>query len=168
MFKIPGLPNPWLILGVVVAFIGYGEVRAYKAREAVRMEWRAEVNEANVAAMKEKARIDAENAAKDLAAAEHTRDLEAQYAREIEDMRRSGDNFRRVLNQRLRDAEARCSGRVVSSTAPDSGDVQDASNGGDDRRGRPDLEGADRLRNVAKTLQAQVKQCYAWMQEHGR
>lgn len=165
---IPGLPNPWLILGVVIALGGSWVHGNWKGREAVRMEWRAEVNEANATAMKERARIDAENAAKDLAAAEYTRDLEAQYASEIEDMRRSGDNFRRVLNQRLRDAEARCSGSVVPSTTPDPRDVQDASNGGDAGRGRPDFEGADRLRNVAKTLQAQVKQCYAWMQEHGR
>lgn len=168
MFKVPGLPNPWLILGVVIALGGSWAHGNWKGRESIRMEWRAEVNEANVAAMKEKARIDAENAAKDLAAAEHTRDLEAQYAREIEDMRRSGDNFRRVLNQRLRDAEARCFSSILPAAPANPGDVQDPAGRGDNRHGRPDIESVDRLREVTKTLQAQVKQCYAWMQEHGR
>lgn len=154
----------WKKIALVLMLAGVWFHGDRNGSSRVQVKWDAEVAEANLKAITEKARLDAENAAKDAAQAAHTRDLEADYAKKLQ----AADAGRDAFAKRLRDAQARYSRCELSATAPNSSGSTGGSTGSDGGYGGIDIEGAQRLRAVGIKLQETVKLCHAWAKEVGR
>lgn len=104
----------------------------------------------------------ARSAAKDAANADLSRDLEATRAKAIADDAAGRDAFAERLRRATLAARRGC---MPTATPAASGNAEPAA-GNDDGRGA--IDPGLRLREVIKTLQADVKLCWAWGASVGR
>jgi hypothetical protein len=160
--------NPYLIIAAILVCLGTGVAGYLKGSADVRDEWRAEVAEADGAALKKKAELDELARAKEAADAEQAMNLEAKHAKDLEAVRAGSSGFINELSRRLRVAEAGRARCDLSSAAADPG-VSPGGTGQPEGGYRgPDLASADRLREVGLTLQSELRDCRAWVLKHGR
>lgn len=165
---IPLLLRYWKPLAAVVFVAAVWLHGQHTGSSRVRAAWQAEVAEASAAAAEEKALIDARNALKDARNAAYAISLEVKYAKELEAALSGRSAFTAELARRMRNAEARCAGGVVSAAAADPGLPEGGAGDADGGHRGPDPESADRLREIGLTLQSQLRQCRAWVLQHGR
>lgn len=167
--KLPFLPSPWLILGVILALAGAWIHGRHAGAENVRADWMLEVAESDRRHAAELAALEKENAAIAAAQAEATRNMEAAYAQ-----RRAADDagradFERRLAERLRASNARPPGCELPRAAPDPGAAQGDAAGGDIEFRGIDIEGVQRVRAVGLELQRLVREvCVPWAHSVGR
>ncbi len=165
---LPRIPSPWILLGGLIAALIYGEIRAYQSAANVHVRWNAEKSEANATAAREKARIDAENAAKAQAAAIATRNRDAEHAKEVAAIESSRNAAVREFDRRLRLAQARYSHCQLPGTAPHSSVPEGSAPGSE--TGLPPTAAGDlaAIGADANKLAAIVRQCVDWAGQVGR
>lgn len=164
----PSLVNPWVLLGLLILVGGAWLHGDSHGRAETKEAWRLDVAESDRIAAEEKARLDAIAREKESADSLHVITLEAQHAKELEVVRSGSAAFIDRLNRRLRDAEKRCSGGVLPETSADPSFPEGGTGLPEGGHGGPDLESADRLREIGLTLQAELRDCRAWVLKHGR
>jgi hypothetical protein len=162
------IPLHWVAIGLVALITICWGAGFYEGRQYTLKAWRAEVAQADAAALKAKADLDEKTRAKEAADAEHAMNLEAQHAKDLEAVRAGSAGFIDTLTRRLRVAEARCTGGVLSSTAADPGVPERGTGQPESGHRGPDLASANRLREVGLTLQSELRNCRAWVLKHGR
>lgn len=160
--------NPYLIIAAILVWLGTGIAGYLKGSADVRNAWRTEVAQADAAALKKKAELDEQARAQEAADAEHAMNLEAQHAKDLEAVRAGSAGFINELTRRLRIAEtgrARCE---LSAASADPGVSEGRTDQPESGYRGPDIESANRLREVGLTLQTELRDCRAWVLKHGR
>lgn len=164
------MPNPWLILGVVLALGGaalagytYGTKHEARAWEAATAKLQAE-------AAQTLATANAAAAAKDQSNAELARNLDEKHAKELEAINAARDSAGKRLADSVRNlTRCRSSGPgELPVAASDPGIVADDATGGD--AGLSAQIGAS-LAGIgadANKLAATVRQCVEWANQVGR
>lgn len=159
---IPGLPNPYLALGAVLAFLGafLGGMGYQHSRD--KAEYGAQQAQFQAAAAQ--MATDAEKRARDAdnKAVEAARTAEEQHARDLQTI----DAGSTAFAERLRLAKAGAGRNCVPTAATPASQPASVAAGSDGTGGEPDP--GSRLREVALSLQADVKGCWAWAAGVGR
>lgn len=158
----------WKPLAVALLLLGVWLHGDRNGSSRVQAKWDAEVAQANLDAIKKKAEIDQIARDKESRDALHAINLEAEHARQLEAVRNGSAAFVDTLTRRLRNAEAGRSRCELSSAAADTGVSQERTGEPEGGYRGPDLKSSDRLRTVGLTLQAELRDCRAWVLKHGR
>ena len=158
------LPNPYVILGLLIAFIGGMTGAFFYGEHVENLSWEVSTSKLKIDAAAKLADANARAAAADAKSAALALQLDNDHDKAIADIQASAADFNEQLSNILRDLQ-RCrssGGRAVPVPAKPPGQPTPATTGSDGGHGRPDLEAGERLRSVTKMLQADVKECWAW------
>jgi hypothetical protein len=158
------IPNPWVILGFVVALIGASLGGYFYGKHHEGLIWQAKVSAQEAEAATLLDQLDKTAALKDAQQAEAGRNMEAEHAKHLADLDATSADFARRLAERVRDAERGARGScAVPPTAPAAGEPKSASSGGDDGRGPIDTVAVSRARDALKKLQEDVQFCWHYV-----
>lgn len=164
------IPNPWLILAVLLALGGVYAGGSLSGHRAERLAWEAATERLKAEAAATLADANARAAAKDQANAETARNLEERHAHELEMVNAArGDAAQRLTVSLRRLAQCGSGGPGAVPLAADGAGVPaGGSPGGPD--GLPDRVGSRiaELGSGANKLAATVRGCVEWAKSVGR
>lgn len=162
------IPNPWIILGVVVALIGASVGGFFAGTHHANLAWQAKASAMQAEAQKLIANRQADIAAHEALDAAHNDKLESDHAAQVAEIVSAHTAFERDLATKLRQSRDRPSCTAAGSPqTPGAGEHQELDPGaivisGDAARSLgASAEHAGQTESV-------MAECKAWALEHGR